>query len=56
VVDGPRQPRDIEYRQEQIPGAPRGYYQVTAHDPEDADYTPPPIEPKTLVPGRMLSR
>jgi hypothetical protein len=47
-------PRDIEYRQEPIPGAPRGYYQTVAYDPELGERPPEPE--KAMIPGRMLTR
>jgi hypothetical protein len=41
--------RPIEYRQTQIVGQPRGTYETTAHDPEDADYEPEPGPEMTMI-------
>jgi hypothetical protein len=40
-----RAPRPLEVRQEQQPGAPRGVIRRVEVDPEDADYSPPQIDP-----------
>jgi hypothetical protein len=50
-----RQPRDIEYRQRQIAGAPRGYYETIVVDPEEPGYQPEQPE-LGMIPGRMLSQ
>ncbi len=46
-----RRPRPLEHRQEQQPGAPRGYVVNVTVDPEDADYKPNPQQRA----GRMVA-
>ena len=49
-----RQPRDIEYRNEPIPGAPPRHYRTVAHDPESPDYVPADAPARGLVPDTRL--
>jgi hypothetical protein len=50
-----RQPQPIEYRTVPEPGAPRGFYQTVAHDPETPGYRPAEPE-QVMIPGKMLTR